>query len=109
MRADVLGGRGPGAPLTEVLQHTRARTEIGGEPVTALRQALADDTARARRDPEQLALVVAADRSRLTATVTTLREGVAAPAGPGVARRRRPAVLRLLGRVLAGRWSPAAR
>ena len=73
MRDGVLGGRGPGTPGTEVRRCTRARAQVGGEPVAVLRERLAEDTARARRDPDQLALVLAADRARLAADLAALR------------------------------------
>jgi hypothetical protein len=97
MREDVLGGRGAGTPHVEVLTHTRGRTAVGGQPVSAARQRLAEDTARARRDPVQLALVVATDRARLAADLTALRRRGTASAGPTPAVRRR---WRLVGGVL---------
>ncbi len=69
MRLDVLAGRGPGAGELEVLQHTRARTEVGGEPVPELRQRVAFQSAAARRDADVLALQVAEDRARLATSL----------------------------------------
>lgn len=47
-RADVLGGRGPGASDHEVLAHTRARTSLGHRPVAQVRADVAHQTALAR-------------------------------------------------------------
>lgn len=69
LRGDVLAGRGPGASSVEVLQHTRARPEVGGEPVSRLRQQVAFRAAAARGDVDGLALQVAEDRARLIRTV----------------------------------------
>jgi hypothetical protein len=104
MREDLLGGRGAGTPPVEVLTRTRGRTAVGGEPVSAARQRLAEDTARARRDPDQLALVVATDRARLAADLTALRRRVTSSAGRSPAVRRR---WRLLGAVLVATASSA--
>jgi len=69
LRVGLLAGRGPGAGALEVLQHTRARGQVGGEPVTRLREQVAFQAASARRDVDGLALQVAEDRARLIHTV----------------------------------------
>jgi hypothetical protein len=66
MRLGLLTGRGPGAGSLEVLQRTRARTQVGAEAVPGIRQRVAFQTAAARRDADVLALQVAEDRARLT-------------------------------------------
>jgi len=69
MRLQLLAGRGPGAGSLEVLQHTRARTQVGAESVPRLRQRVAFQTAAARQDADVLALQVAEDRARLARTL----------------------------------------
>lgn len=72
MRGGLLGGRGPGASRAEFLRHTRARVAVGGIPVPALRESVAVDAARARRDTDVLALAVGEQRDRLAADLDLL-------------------------------------
>ncbi|MGH3829657.1 MAG: hypothetical protein ACRDRS_04280 [Pseudonocardiaceae bacterium] len=51
-RARLLGGRGPGASLDEIDQHTRARTCLGGQCTAQRREALARRTARVRGETD---------------------------------------------------------
>jgi hypothetical protein len=97
-RAAVPGGRGPGAGTAEVLRHTRGRTSVGGVPVAALLERTAAQTARARGDVEGLTLAVAADRDRVAAGLTRLRDRDR-PSRP----RARRALLVLLGLLLLRR------
>lgn len=47
-RAQLLGGRGPGATEQEITRHTRARTWLGGQLTAQRRERLAEHTALAR-------------------------------------------------------------
>lgn len=89
LRDAVLGGRGPGAGTSEVLQHTRARLRVGGEPVPGLRAEVAHAAAVTRGDTEALAVEVAADRDRLSGTLGALRGRVPATGVGAPARARR--------------------
>lgn len=51
-RADLLGGRGPGANEQEITRHTRTRAWLGGQPTAQQRERLAEHTALARGDPQ---------------------------------------------------------
>ena len=77
VRADLMGGRGPGATEAEVAVHTRNRTIIAGEYVTGQLERSAQQTAHAREDTagitdsiehssRQLALVVGELATRLS-------------------------------------------
>ncbi|SDX90663.1 hypothetical protein SAMN05661080_01656 [Modestobacter sp. DSM 44400] len=112
LRATVLGGRGPGASMSEFLEHTRARSQVGGEPVTERRAQVARAAAVASGDVEALAVDVAAERARLTEALGAVRSRLR-PGRPGARRpvwaRRlsRLSVLLLVGAVLR-RWGHRA-
>jgi hypothetical protein len=65
-RTGLLGGRGPGAPQAEIARHTRAR------PANA-RAALAERTARARRNADAVAAHTAVATNALSDTIAALR------------------------------------
>lgn len=88
MRGGLLGGRGPGASRSEFLRHTRARVAVGGVPVPALRESVALDAARARRDTDALAEAVEEQRDRLAADLDLLSR--VPPRASGVGAMGRP-------------------
>jgi hypothetical protein len=95
LRAGVLGGRGPGASRSEFLQHTRARSAVGGVPVPERRDAVARAAAAARGDVERLSLEVAADRARLSASLGEVRSRLTNRSGDApVAAHRADRLLR---------------
>jgi len=75
-RARLLAGRGPGASQDEIDKHTRARTQLAGEPMPQHLQALAQQTALARPDTAALPADIAAARDKLARTVGAIREKV---------------------------------
>lgn len=53
-RAELMGGRGPGADEEEIAAHTRNRVVVAGMSATRRLELAARDTARARGDDSQL-------------------------------------------------------
>jgi hypothetical protein len=51
-RAQLLGGRGPGASPQEITAHTRARPRLGDSSIPQRREQVAANTAVARGDPD---------------------------------------------------------
>lgn len=75
-RARLLGGRGPGASTAQIDRHTRARTQLAGEPIARHLEAVARQTAMARGDAAAIALHVAAEGDRLALDVRAIRDEV---------------------------------
>jgi hypothetical protein len=71
-RAQLLGGRGPGASPQEITAHTRARPRLGGYPIPQRREQLAANTATARGDRDALARQVTATGNQVAATARAL-------------------------------------
>jgi hypothetical protein len=69
-RADLLGGRGPGAGESEVAAHTRNRVEIAGMPAPRRLESAARQAAGARGDIEAIAEAIQLDRAHAAAAVT---------------------------------------
>lgn len=94
LRAGLLGGRGPGAGRLEFLEHTRARTAVGGVPVPALRERVSLDAATARGDADTLGLAVGRQRVRVATDLDALLPRLnprAVRAGAGGSPRRKGA------------------
>jgi hypothetical protein len=71
-RAQLLGGRGPGASPQEITAHTRARPRLGGYSIPQRREQVAAHTAVARGDPDALARqITAATGNQMAATART--------------------------------------
>lgn len=71
-RADLLGGRGPGAGDDEIAAHTRNRVVIAGMTATRRLELAARQTALARRDTTSIIGVIQLDRGELAGTLTEL-------------------------------------
>lgn len=71
-RAQLLGGRGPGASPQEITAHTRARPRLGGYSIPQRREQVAANTATARGDPDALARQVTATGNQVAATARAL-------------------------------------
>jgi hypothetical protein len=71
-RAQLLGGRGPGASPQEITAHTRARPRLGGYSIPQRREQVAAHTAVARGDPDALARQVTATGNQVAATARAL-------------------------------------
>ncbi|MDQ2849637.1 hypothetical protein V3G39_10480 [Dermatophilaceae bacterium Sec6.4] len=92
-RAELMGGRGPGADDEEVAAHTRNRVVVAGMSATRRLELAARDTARARGDESQLAGIL--QRAHVERTHPKQSLGwdhpVSAQAPVGYELRRRPA------------------
>ncbi len=71
-RAELMGGRGPGAGDTEVAAHTRDRVMIGGETATRRLEMAARQTGYARRDAAAITRTAQLTRAELAESVAQL-------------------------------------
>lgn len=103
-RRELLGGRGPGASADQIAGWTRNRVIIAGETCTRRLEEVARQTARARRDGDEIASAIQLNQRELTQHLSQLnRWADGKPAGSDTSRgaRERRAVRRL-GIALAG-------
>lgn len=103
-RRELLGGRGPGASADQIAGCTRNRVIIAGETCTRRLEEAARQTARARRDGDEIASAIQLNQRELTQHLSQLNrwaDGKQAGSDTSRGSRERRAVRRL-GIALAG-------